>query len=285
MTKLMDYITFQPLIDGTGRAACKIAAEVELAALAAKGAAAFHEGDHAFLRFLEENKGCIEARLGDDAGCFAMLVFAAVFPGLQELYERRGIPASVLADTLEEFNEKAEEFYGKNKCGGIYHDWLLGHMRGRLFQIGRLQYIVDTAFGYESDALPAVADVLDIHITARGRLDPVACQKSMDDAVSFAARHFPEREYKAFTLNSWLLDEQLEEFLPPESNIVQFARRFTRLPGEYDPGWKVYHWIFGFDKEQADYKSHTPRTALQRGAHTLLDEGRWLKSRAGFILI
>jgi len=285
MKNLLDHIVFRPLVEGTERAAGIAAADGELSGLVKEGVAAFHEGDHAFLRFLKENSACAQAKLGGDAGCFSMLIFAAVFPELLKLYGRRGIPETILSATLEEFNEKAEEFYGFNKRGGIYHDWLLNHMRGRLFQIGRLQYIVDKGFGFENGPIPAGADALDIHITAHGRLDPGACQKSLDGAIAFAARHFPERDYKAFTLNSWLLDEQLEELLPPESNIVRFSRRFTRLPGEYDAGWKVFHWIFGFDKKPEEYQSHIPQTALQRGARQLLDEGRWFKGRAGFIAI
>ena len=263
------------------------AAEPALSALVEQGAAlCASDGDGGFLRLLEENRALLETSLNGDAGCFPMLILDAAFPALLQIYEQRGIPESILAATLEEFDEKTTEFYEKHGRGGLLRPgWFLGHMQGRLFQIGRLQYMVNQKCGFAHEALAADDNVLQIHVTAKGRLDPEACRKSMDDAVAFAARHFPERDYKAFTLCSWLLDEQLEELLPPGSNIIRFSRLFTRVPGESDAGPVVYNWIFGFDKQQEDYRSHIPQTSLQAGARKLLDEGRWFKNRMGFILI
>lgn len=288
MKQFLDYITDTHLIEGTNRVFDIASANNDLSILIEQGLTALKttEDDNVFRRLTEENKGLLESNLGDDAACFPMLIFAAAFPDLLKIYERRGIHESILAATLEEFDEKAAEFYGKYGRGGLNGpDWLSWHIRGHLFQIGRLQYIVNKGFYVDSDVLPADADALDIHVTARGRLNPQECQKSMNEALAFVAQHFPERNCKAFTLCSWLLDEQLKELLPPESNIIQFAGKFTLTTGEYETSPKVYNWIFGFDKQQEDYKLHIPKTSLQRGAHKLLDHRRWFHDRMGYIRI
>ena len=57
-----------------------------------------------------------------------------------------------------------------------------------------------------------------------------ACDASFAWAPRFFARHFPEDDYRVATCGSWLLDEQLAEYLPETSNIVQFQRRFRLVP-------------------------------------------------------
>ncbi|WP_020619826.1 acyltransferase domain-containing protein [Paenibacillus daejeonensis] len=125
--------------------------------------------------------------------------------------------------------------------------------------------------------------VIDIHIPAEGKLDMAACRSSLDEALAFAERYYPEIAYKGFVCASWLLSDELAETLSPESNLVRFSALFTRCAGGEGEHSLIYRWIFGMDKERESYKSHEAVTTLQRGAHRLLDEGRWYRGRSGFI--
>ena len=52
----------------------------------------------------------------------------------------------------------------------------------------------------------------------------------------FFPHHFPDECYTAFSCGSWLLDPQLLEYLPGDSNIVRFQRRFELEPYEEPEG-------------------------------------------------
>jgi len=77
--------------------------------------------------------------------------------------------------------------------------------------------------------LKAGEPVLDIHIPARSRLDPAACDDSFAEALEFFPRYFPEHNFKAFTCGSWLVDPQMMQKLPG-SNMAAFAQRFHHMP-------------------------------------------------------
>ena len=84
--------------------------------------------------------------------------------------------------------------------------------------------------------------VIDLHIPADGRMPLDACGDSMRRAVGFFARHFPERPAVAFWCRSWIFGPQLEQFLPPDSNLVRFLRQACLLPVPSGAGslWFIY---------------------------------------------
>lgn len=91
----------------------------------------------------------------------------------------------------------------------VMQSWLTLHTRGSLYELGRLQHQRgDTAIG--------------LHIPEAGPLTPGAVAASLDEARSFFPRHFPDERYTTFSCGSWLLDPQLLEYLPADSNIVRF---------------------------------------------------------------
>lgn len=77
--------------------------------------------------------------------------------------------------------------------------------------------------------LKAGDPVLDVHIPARGRLDPTACDDSFARALAFFPRCFPEHVFKAFTCCSWLVDPQFVQQMPG-SNMAAFTQRFHHMP-------------------------------------------------------
>jgi hypothetical protein len=72
--------------------------------------------------------------------------------------------------------------------------------------------------------------VLEIHIPDDGRMAHDLCGDSLRAAVEFFPGHFPDRPFNALCCHSWLLDAQIQELLPPTSNIVRFQREVYLFP-------------------------------------------------------
>jgi len=112
--------------------------------------------------------------------------------------------------------------------------------------------------------------VLGVHIPAgtegpsRGEpMDFDACGQSFRRAMEFFARHFPEFDFRAFQCESWLLDPQLGQLLPPESNIRRFQEEMYLLPLAGADDSQMFDRVFG---RRYDDIRQAPRDTLLRRA-------------------
>ncbi|MEU1761837.1 acyltransferase domain-containing protein [Micromonospora sp. NPDC005223] len=149
--------------------------------------------------------------------------------------------------------------------------WLTLHARGGLYEMGRLQH-------QRGDA-----EAIDLHIPDSGPLTPEAVDASLSRARGFFPRHFPDERHTAFACGSWLLDPQLREYLPEDSNIVRFQQRFTLEPYQEQPGLDgdVEVLRFVFRTLNAPLDRLPRRTALQRAVIDHLRAGRHWQWRRG----
>ena len=120
--------------------------------------------------------------------------------------------------------------------------------------------------------------VLYFHIPGGIPLDHAACGDSFRAAMDFFPRHFPERPYKAFFCGSWLLDTQLEDWLPPGSNLVRFLQEFYLLPGGISER-SILQTVFG--NASSDLSDAPMDTSLQRAMRDHVSMGRRIDPRAG----
>ncbi|GAA1741908.1 acyltransferase domain-containing protein [Luedemannella helvata] len=156
----------------------------------------------------------------------------------------------------------------------VMQSWLTLHARGSLYELGRLQH-------------QRGEGAIGLHIPDSGQLTPEAVDASLDQARAFFPRHFPDEHYTAFSCGSWLLDPQLLEYLPEESNIVRFQRRFELEPYEEPEGIdgdvEVLRFVFRSLSTPLDRLPR--RTALQRVVVDHLRAGghwRWHQGRFPF---
>jgi hypothetical protein len=152
----------------------------------------------------------------------------------------------------------------------VMQSWLTLHARGGVYELGRLQHQRgDTAIG--------------LHIPDSGPMTPEAVSASLDEARAFFPRHFPGERYTAFSCGSWLLDPQLQEYLPEDSNIVAFQRRFELEPYEEPEGLdadvEVLRFVFRTLTTPLDQLPR--RTVLQRAIVDHLTAGRHFLWRRG----
>ncbi|NUT45729.1 MAG: DUF5596 domain-containing protein [Saccharothrix sp.] len=151
----------------------------------------------------------------------------------------------------------------------VMQSWLTLHARGGVYELGRLQY--------------QRGDTLGLHVPESGPLTPQAVDASLDEARAFFPRHFPDERHTMFSCGSWLLDPQLLEYLPEDSNIVRFQQRFELEPYEQPEGIdadvEVLRFVFRTLTTPLDQLPR--RTALQRAAVDHLKAGRHWRWRRG----
>jgi hypothetical protein len=180
----------------------------------------------------------------------------------KEKYEAMGLPEDVLDATLSDLvrwtNEwtvvKGELFLGELS-------WLARHMSASIFRIGRLQYCKGRA---ESD-VPSIGvkkgdPIVEVHIPKGGRMTAEAAKESLMLARAFFKKHFPDYDYKCFTMHSWLLDDTLKKYLPAESGILQLASLFE--PVEKTPSYALLKYIFAWDTTPLNLRYRYPVTSL-----------------------
>jgi hypothetical protein len=152
----------------------------------------------------------------------------------------------------------------------VMQGWLTLHARGGLYELGRLQH-------------QRGGTAIDLHIPEAGPLTPEAVTASLDEARAFFPRHFPAERYTAFACGSWLLDPQLQEYLPADSNIVRFQRRFELEPYEEPEGLDADVEVlrFAFRTLSTPLDRLPRRTVLQRAVVEHLQAGRHWQWRRG----
>ena len=216
---------------------------------------------------------------------FQLYVFIAAVPSARELHAARGVSEQISWDTLQDVALSVESYRRRNGRPGFNSAfWMAQHFRGGIFRLGRLQYnfwhvVFDppAGSGFEKDD-----PCLGVHIPALGPLVPEACDASFAQAREFFPKHFPERKDKVATCGSWLLDPQLAEYLPGDSNIIRFQRRFTPAPGWSMPGNDdVIRFVFGYLPETIDDLPQT--TTLERAAVKHMKSGREWKVCNGWV--
>jgi hypothetical protein len=206
---------------------------------------------------------------------FHLYVFLAAVPAILRLHRSHGIADEVSWDTLADVGLQVAHYQSRNGRPGFDGAfWMWQHFRGDIYRLGRLQYSLRSE-EFNGDALG-------LHIPAHGPLTRESCDDSLSHAREFFPRHFPDRGYRVAACGSWLLDEQLAEYLPPTANIIQFQRRFTAVPGWSRPGDKdVLLFAFGHVPESIDDLPQATR--LERAVVQHLREGRHWQIRLGWL--
>jgi hypothetical protein len=80
--------------------------------------------------------------LKERSGLFAVLVVASLLPWTIRFYRSKGIQESILADTMSDLLIWMNRYHAEHGVWGLDNlTWLLHHLGGRLFRLGRLQFV------------------------------------------------------------------------------------------------------------------------------------------------
>lgn len=232
---------------------------------------------------LRENTGALRRY-------FYVFVFLALLAQVREFHRARGIPEDVSRLTLTDLGRSMAVHRRRHGIGGFEHaPWLMLHFRGAIYQLGRLQFERDRLGNRTGNSIIEAGlpygpgdPTLSVHVPDySGPLTPKACDESFARAAQFFARHFPQETYDIAVCHSWLLDEQLAEYLPGDSNIIRFQRRFqaAHRPDAVDE--QIMRFVFGRTTVSLDEIS--PKTALERAIVDHLAAGRHWRGGAGWL--
>jgi hypothetical protein len=232
-------------------------------------------------------------------GYFHVYVYLATLPHVRAFHASRGIPAAVSWASLADLGAHVALQRRIRGVGGLDAPWwLVGHFRGAIYRLGRLQFErfrIESSPGRRNpmfwlDAADAEGGrpgrrpgdpALAVHIPEGGPLMPDAVDRSLDWAADFFPRHFPEESPRVAVCTSWLLDDHLAERLPRDSNIVRFARRFRLVPGALDNDESVVRFVFHREGVAVDALPRT--TSLERAIGDMLASGEHIRSRTGWL--
>lgn len=214
-------------------------------------------------------------------------VFIATVPYTRRYHRQRGIPDELSWQILAALGAQMANRRAVFGEGGLHtQDWLTHHFRGAIYALGRLHYERQRVW---FDAEPSDAGqvgprrgdhALGLHIP-EGRLTPESVDESLHLARAFFARHFPDEDYRFATCVSWLLDEQLREYLPEDSNILRFQRRFQLVPGaSRDDNATMVEFVF--KRPLAELDTLPRHTTLQRAVIDHIRAGRTWRFRTGY---
>jgi hypothetical protein len=216
-------------------------------------------------------------------GLRAAHVILASLDAIRECHRAFGVADDISRETLSHLGLAAGGTFG-------FWDWL--RYTGWLYQVGRLQVTLlqlrlhpkeaGPLFWYDDETaarlnLPfRIGDpALSIHVPANETLSPEACEAS----IARMRTGFPGRRVAVCT--SWLLDDQLTEYLPADSNIVAFQRRFQLVPGARDDEEFMLRSVFGADRPK-EIDALPRDTRLQRAVVDHLRAGKHWRLRTGW---
>jgi hypothetical protein len=127
---------------------------------------------------------------------------------------------------------------------------------------------------------------LNIHIPANtSRNAPLtreACAESFKLAMEFFPKYFPDFDSKAFMCQTWMLDVQLSDYLPPTSNLVQFQQWFHLYPVPAANDFSIINFIFG--SEFPGWDAAPQKTSLHKIAVRHVRNGHAWHFMGGFCL-
>ena len=221
---------------------------------------------------------------------FPVYVFLAVLPHVRAFHRARAIPDDISWLTLADLGRNMAVHRRRHGIGGLdVAFWIVLHFRGAIYDLGRLQFERATLGNRTGQAITAAGlpygpndATLSVHVPAfSGPLSPQACDASFARAKEFFARHFPEEQYSIGVCHSWLLDDQLKEYLPADSNIIRFQNRFQLAYQPDDNDDDIVQFVFGRIKPALDELPQ--RTLLERAVVDHLKAGRHWHGGAGWL--
>jgi hypothetical protein len=239
----------------------------------------------------------LPSHLGVQGRCFWIFVFLAAAPAIHQWHCERGVNELISWDTLADVGRHVARFRRRTGLTGLDSQfWLALHFRGALYALGRLQFNpyrlregqAGPLFWYDDQqaerrgsAFQRGQPTLGVHIPFGEPLDPMACDRSFQAAAPFFREHFPAAASRLATCTSWLLDEQLADYLPPTSNIVRFQRRFGLVPGAREDDDTTF--LFVFDRGLAALDDLVPKTRLEHALITHVRNGGHWYMRTGWL--
>lgn len=186
-------------------------------------------------------------------------------------YNAIGISDEIFFDTMKDISIWCQN--NDNK-GLKNYQWIKNHLNCELFRLGRLQFQIykcnNPTLNYDCMPFKSGESVIYIHIPQGEKLLFSDCVESLNKAISFFDKFFPDYSYRFFFCESWLLYEENWQFMNVSSNIMQFSSLFDVLYSVNNDSQAIER-IFG--KRKFNKKYYPENTSLQKSAKSFMLDG------------
>ncbi|MGO4547719.1 acyltransferase domain-containing protein [Paenibacillus sp. 2TAB23] len=93
-------------------------------------------------KFVADQETYLKSTMGDLAGMFSVILLLGLLDWMSAYYRSQGIAENVQIDTLDDLLIWMKHHYEEKGVWGLSNlTWMLNHMGGKLFRLGRLQFI------------------------------------------------------------------------------------------------------------------------------------------------
>ncbi|MGI8483583.1 MAG: acyltransferase domain-containing protein [Thermomicrobiales bacterium] len=228
--------------------------------------------------------------IGPIAPFFYVYVYVVMLPHAQELHHRHSISEEISRATMADIGRNMLVHRKRHGTHGLAApDWLTLHLRGMIYQLGRLQFERAKIGTRTGDAIAAANlpysteyPCLSVHIPDfMGSMTEAACDVSFARAQAFFPEHFPDEDYYIAVCNSWLLDEQLRDYLSAGSNVLKFQQRFREIRAADWNNDGPLRFVFGPTETPLDELPQT--TSVQRAVVEHIKAGRTWHGGMGWL--
>ncbi|WP_312371665.1 acyltransferase domain-containing protein [Lachnoclostridium sp.] len=215
-----------------------------------------------------------------------LLFFLSLSKIMKEKYIAKNYSIEIFYKSMADLKYKMLECYKlHNIYGNCVPWWEDGFFQLTRVGLGRLQYEIveqDTTLVIGGHLISKGDPVINMHIPSSGPLTVQDCMDSFGKAAEFYKEYFKERP-TVFVCDSWLLFPYHLEFLPKDSNILNFIKLFTIYSTEIDENkydlWRIFY------KDTDKPLSELPRTtSLQRAYADWLLNGKPVGCGKGIFL-
>lgn len=124
---------------------------------------------------------------------------------------------------------------------------------------------------------------ISLHIPAKVRLDNESVTESLAQIKDFLKTYFQDYDYKAIFCSSWILNPDLADMLPRESNLSRFCRRFLPMT-QATAGNDVFNFVFRLTSPPEDLSLLDESTSLQRSLKKYYMDGNILHEMCGCMI-
>ena len=103
--------------------------------------------------------------------------------------------------------------------------------------------------------------VATIHIPSGGKLSDEIVDSSLAEAKSVLPKFFDKYDIRAIVCQTWFLDTQLRDILPPKSNMIKFQKRFDLVMAADNKNHSLFDHIF--NAKPTSLKNLVPKNNFQ----------------------
>lgn len=181
---------------------------------------------------------------------FKLCLVYLFLPTVKTKYKEKGISDSIFYDTMTDIAIWIDDHKQRTGETGLYElNWIMHHMNLNIFKLGRLQfqkcsYYFSPSYKKNGLSIKLSDKAINMHIPRGEPLNIEKCKESVEAAVKFFKKYYPEYPTNFFMCHSWMLYSKNKDFMSPQSNIIKFSNMFTIVKEDESPS-QAYLWIFG----------------------------------------